>query len=118
MTIMILGALRRFRASGAFAADGAHSPVARRARSHVLPAVRTFSADAGDEVLVLNKQLLACISRMDFPAYAELMSDDISCFEPEAGHQQVRGKVGRELRVPSLRSRLHNYMGPSIHTPA
>ena len=51
--------------------------------------VRSFSADAAADVLALNKQLLASISRMDFAAYAELMADDISCFEPEAGHQQV-----------------------------
>ena len=46
----------------------------------------------GEEVLALNKALLGTISRMDFPAYALYMSDDISCFEPEAAHQQVVGK--------------------------
>ena len=58
--------------------------------SQALPLLpRPFSTDAvGDEVLALNKELLGTISRMDFEAYAGYMSDDISCFEPEAAHQQ------------------------------
>lgn len=97
--------LRRFRPSGAFCPVGTH-PMAPRVAIPIAAAVRTFSADAAEDVLALNKQLLASISRMDFPAYAELMADDISCFEPEAGHQQVRAP--RAAQSPSLLRCMHS----------
>ena len=73
---------------GHLSAVGAVRPWDKRA-APVGATLRSFSADAAADVLALNKQLLASISRMDFASYAEFMADDISCFEPEAGHQQV-----------------------------
>jgi hypothetical protein len=46
------------------------------------------AADA-DTVLQANASLLGAISSMDWEAYGALCADDISCFEVEAGAQQV-----------------------------
>lgn len=46
------------------------------------------AADA-DTVLQANASLLGAISSMDWEAYGALCADDISCFEAEAGAQQV-----------------------------
>ena len=45
-----------------------------------------------DAVLQANAGLLAAISNMDWESYEAFCADDISCFEAEAGAQQVVGK--------------------------
>ena len=42
-----------------------------------------------DAVLQANAGLLAAISSMDWESYEAFCADDISCFEAEAGAQQV-----------------------------
>ena len=42
-----------------------------------------------DAVLQANAGLLAAISNMDWESYEAFCADDISCFEVEAGAQQV-----------------------------
>lgn len=46
---------------------------------------------ATEEVLGLNRKLLATIAAGDWPAYRELVAPDITCFEPEAKGQLVEG---------------------------
>jgi ketosteroid isomerase-like protein len=46
---------------------------------------------AADEVLALNRKLLATIAAGDWPAYRELVAPDITCFEPEAKGHLVEG---------------------------
>ena len=74
--------------------------------SSAVRCMATSAASDGDAVLELNKQLLASISRMDFEAYAKFMHDDISCFEPEAAHQQVRSAASNTVsRVANISHR-------------
>mgnify|MGYP006273045021 CR=1 FL=1 len=46
---------------------------------------------AAEEVLALNRKLLATIAAGDWPAYRELVAPDITCFEPEARGHLVEG---------------------------
>jgi calcium/calmodulin-dependent protein kinase (CaM kinase) II len=46
---------------------------------------------ATEEVLGLNRKLLATIAAGDWPAYRELVAPDITCFEPEAKGHLVEG---------------------------
>ena len=46
---------------------------------------------AADEVLDLNRRLLAAVAAGDWTAYRELVANDISCFEPEARGHLVEG---------------------------
>jgi len=46
---------------------------------------------AAEEVLNLNRKLLATIAAGDWPAYRELVAPDITCFEPEAKGHLVEG---------------------------
>jgi ketosteroid isomerase-like protein len=46
---------------------------------------------AEEEVLELNRTLLATIAAGDWPAYRELVAPDITCFEPEAKGHLVAG---------------------------
>lgn len=48
-------------------------------------------ATAEEEVLELNRKLLATIAAGDWPAYRELVAPDITCFEPEAKGHLVEG---------------------------
>ena len=41
-------------------------------------------ADATQELLTLNQQLLDAIARADWPKYQELCDPSLTCFEPEA----------------------------------
>ena len=47
--------------------------------------------NAADDVLAANRRLLAAIASADWPAYRELVADDITCFEPEARGHLVEG---------------------------
>lgn len=44
-----------------------------------------------NEVLELNQQLLDAIAQGDWPTYESLCDSSITCFEPEARGQLVRG---------------------------
>lgn len=44
-----------------------------------------------DDVLAANRRLLAAIAAADWPAYRELVAEDITCFEPEARGHLVAG---------------------------
>jgi calcium/calmodulin-dependent protein kinase (CaM kinase) II len=48
-------------------------------------------ATVEEEVLELNRKLLATIAAGDWPAYRELVAPDITCFEPEAKGHLVEG---------------------------
>jgi hypothetical protein len=116
-TIIML-ALRRLARPAAASRPHLRSPAAAASRLPAQFAPRCCSSSAvrcmatgaassdGDAVLELNKQLLASISRMDFEAYAKFMHDDISCFEPEAAHQQVRSAASNTVsRVANISHR-------------
>jgi calcium/calmodulin-dependent protein kinase (CaM kinase) II len=44
-----------------------------------------------DEVLDLNRRLLAAVAAGDWTAYRDFVANDITCFEPEAGGHLVEG---------------------------
>jgi calcium/calmodulin-dependent protein kinase (CaM kinase) II len=46
---------------------------------------------ATDDLLDLNRRLLAAIAAGDWNAYRDLVADDITCFEPEARGHLVTG---------------------------
>jgi ketosteroid isomerase-like protein len=48
-------------------------------------------ASAADDVLDLNRRLLAAVASGDWKTYCELVADDITCFEPEARGHLVAG---------------------------
>ena len=48
-------------------------------------------ASAAEDVLDLNRRLLASITSGDWKTYCELVADDITCFEPEARGHLVAG---------------------------
>lgn len=54
------------------------------------------------DVLELNRRLLAAIAAGDWKAYCELVSDDVTCFEPEAHGHLVEGLPFHEFyfRLP------------------
>ncbi|MBY0231371.1 MAG: DUF4440 domain-containing protein [Gemmataceae bacterium] len=47
--------------------------------------------DARDELLALTQRLLDAIAQGDWKTYAELCDESLTCFEPEAPGQLVRG---------------------------
>ena len=50
-----------------------------------------------DDVLAANRRLLAAIAAADWPAYRELVAEDITCFEPEARGHLVEGQAFHEF---------------------
>jgi ketosteroid isomerase-like protein len=58
---------------------------------------------AADEVLDLNRRLLAAIAGGDWSGYCQLVADDITCFEPEARGHLVEGLPFHEFyfKLPS-----------------
>ncbi|MFN9367902.1 MAG: DUF4440 domain-containing protein [Planctomycetia bacterium] len=50
-----------------------------------------------DDVLAVNRRLLAAIAAADWPAYRELVAEDITCFEPEARGHLVAGQPFHEF---------------------
>jgi ketosteroid isomerase-like protein len=46
---------------------------------------------AAEEVLALTRRLLDAVAAADWKTYRELVTDDITCFEPEAKGQLVEG---------------------------
>jgi len=58
---------------------------------------------AVEEILELTRRLLAAVAAGDWKSYCELVSDDITCFEPEARGYLVTGLPFHEFyfRLPS-----------------
>jgi ketosteroid isomerase-like protein len=61
-------------------------PIARRAVSP-----RYLATKAEDELINVNRSLLTAISSGDWKKYAELVSADATCIEPETSKQIVSG---------------------------
>ena len=63
----------------------------------------TASSAVEAELLEVSRQLLAAVAAGDWQAYRQLVTDDLTCFEPEARGQLVEGLPFHEFyfRLPA-----------------